>query len=103
MISASVTGSVIDMFCGTGGVFSISMLWILIWRKLGFLYGCVSSFNAHGKKVEGIVNIHVNDVLLAGSESFKDKVIKHLSKCFQIRSADKNDIVLWTRSPVERP
>ena len=42
--------------------------------------------NAPGKVVEGIVNIHVDDVLLCGTKYFKEHVISRLKEDFLVGS-----------------
>ena len=64
-------------------------------RVVDFFMDPVSGSNAAGRKVEGIVNTHVDDVLLTGSALFKQHVIGMLSKDFQVGSEDKNDIMFY--------
>ena len=53
----------------------------------------VSGSNAQGKEVVGIVNIHVDDVLMTFAPGAKGDMIKLLSKDFQIGSEDTDDIM----------
>ena len=48
---------------------------------------------AHGKTVEGIVTIHVDDAFLSGTKFFHKKVIDALRRDFQVGSEDLNDIM----------
>ena len=46
---------------------------------------------AKGRKIEGIVTIHVDDAFMCGSPQFKKLVIGGLKKDFQVGSEDIND------------
>ena len=49
--------------------------------------------NANGRKVAGIVCLHVDDLFMAGDEFFRNTVMSGLRKDFQVGSEDKNDIM----------
>ena len=53
-------------------------------KALDFFMDPVSGSNAQGKTVVGIVNIHVDDVLMTFAPGAKAEMIKLLSKHFQI-------------------
>ncbi len=48
---------------------------------------------AHGRKVEGVVTIHVDDSLLCGTAQFTKKVLDALRRDFKVGSEDKNDLL----------
>ena len=60
-------------------------------KSLELLLDPVTGSAAHGRKVEGVVTIHVDDALMAGTEYFKKHVIAGLRKDFQVGSEDTND------------
>jgi len=60
---------------------------------LELLLDPVTGSPAHGKKVEGVVTIHVDDALMAGTTHFRKLVVDGLRRDFQVGSEDLNDIL----------
>ena len=53
----------------------------------------ISGSKARGKKVEGILTIHVDDAFFTGTKVFKTQVIEKLRNDFHVGSEDTNDIM----------
>ena len=49
--------------------------------------------NSQGRKVSGIICLHVDDLFMAGDAHFEKQVMGNLRKDFQVGSEDKNDIM----------
>ena len=60
---------------------------------LELLLDPITGSKAHGKTVEGIVTIHVDDCFMCGTDKFMRDVVGKLRKDFQVGSEDKNDIM----------
>ena len=61
-------------------------------KALELMLDPIHGSKAHGKTVEGIVTIHVDDCLLTGTDYFKKTVVEHLRKDFKVGSEDLNDV-----------
>jgi hypothetical protein len=48
--------------------------------------------NSQGRKVSGIICLHVDDLFMAGDEHFRNTVMANIRRDFQVGSEDKNDI-----------
>ena len=59
---------------------------------LNYLLDPVTGSNAKGRKVLGVVCLHVDDLFLAGNQRFHAQVCQNLRKDFSIGSEDTNDI-----------
>jgi len=60
---------------------------------LELLLDPVTGSPAHGRQVEGVVTIHVDDALMAGTPKFRKLVVDSLRRDFQVGSEDLNDIL----------
>ena len=58
-----------------------------------YLMDPVTGSNCQGRKVAGIVCLHVDDLFMAGNSYFQECVMGGLRKDFQVGSEDKNDIM----------
>ena len=58
-----------------------------------YLMDPVTGSNCQGRKVAGIVCLHVDDLFMAGNSFFQERVMGSLRKDFQVGSEDKNDIM----------
>ena len=61
-------------------------------KMLEYLLDPITGSPARNKRVEGVLCLHVDDLFFAGSEVFEEKIIKCLSRDYQIGSRDKDDI-----------
>jgi hypothetical protein len=59
---------------------------------LSYLLDPVTGSNSKGRKVHGVVCLHVDDLFLAGDACFHAQVCQRLRKDFSIGSEDTNDI-----------
>ena len=62
-------------------------------KALDLLLDPITGSPAKGRKVEGIVNIHVDDACMTGSSVLKLKVIASLRRDFKVGSEDLNDVM----------
>ena len=60
---------------------------------LEYLLDPVSGSPAEGRKVEGAVALHVDDLFMTGTPEFEKRVLQRIRKDYQIGSEDKDDIV----------
>ena len=60
---------------------------------LELLLDPITGSAAKGKSVEGVVTIHVDDALMAGTPYFVKHVVDGLRKDFKVGSEDKNDVL----------
>ena len=49
--------------------------------------------NSQGRKPEGFICLHVDDLYMAGSPEFEKRVLSKIRKDFNVGSEDKNDIM----------
>ena len=57
-----------------------------------YLLDPVTGSPAHGKRVVGVISIHVDDIFACGDKELEERVLRHLRKDFQVGSEDKNDV-----------
>ena len=60
---------------------------------IDFLMDPVSGNNAQGRQVHGVMCLHVDDLLMAGHDTFAKQIMAKIRKDFQVGSEDKNDCV----------
>jgi hypothetical protein len=58
-----------------------------------YLFDPIHGSNAVGKKVIGIICLHVDDLFLTGTKKFHEKVVSAIRKEFEIGSEDEDDIL----------
>ena len=63
-------------------------------KALELLLDPVTGSKAVGKRVEGVITLHVDDVLMTGSKEFSDRICANLNKDFRILVLGK----LWAGS-----
>ena len=62
-------------------------------KALDLLLDPISGSKAHGRTVEGVVTIHVDDAMMTGTKKFTTQVIDALRREFKVGSEDLNDVM----------
>ena len=57
-----------------------------------YLLDPVTGSPAHGKRVAGVISIHVDDIFACGNEELERRVLRPLRGDFQVGSEDKDDV-----------
>lgn len=62
-------------------------------QALEFLMNASVRNNSKGRKAEGFICLHVDDLYMAGSPEFQKPVLSKILKDFNVGSEDKNDLM----------
>ena len=75
-----------------------------------YLFVPITGSPGHGRKVDGVVNIHVDDLFGTGNENMERRVLQNIRKDFQVGSEDWSDVafvgqeIRWKQElPLQEP
>ena len=57
-----------------------------------YLIDPITGSPAHGKNVDGVINLHADDLFGTGNENMERRVLQNIRKDFQVGSEDWNSV-----------